>query len=119
MLLANEDDVETGTLKECVPLRRVRPLPALPKPKTWRPEVGEAVGAEHLDGWWGGRVLAHVKRGEELPDLRPAAVRMAEVQQLLQPPLAPADPSLTVGQLTEGRDGRQVPFFHSGPSFHS
>ena len=46
-------------------------------------------------------------------------VRMAEVQQLLQPPLAPADPSLTVGQLTEGRDGRQVPFFHSGPSFHT
>ena len=105
-LLANEDDVDASSLRERVPLRRVRPLPPRSR-KDWRPEVGEAIAAEHLDGWWGGRVLAVAKRGDVLPDLRAPAVKAAEVQQLLQPPLAPADPGLQIGQTAEGRDGRQ------------
>ena len=105
-LLANEEDVDAGSLRERVPVHRVRPLPPKTK-KDFRPEVGEVVSAEHLNGWWSGRVLAIAKRGEVLPDLRGAAVRAMEQQQLLQPPLNASEPSLSIGQTAEGRDGRQ------------
>ena len=106
-LLANEEDVDAGSHRERVPVHRVRPLPPKTTRKDFRPEVGEVVSAEHLNGWWSGRVLAIAKRGEVLSDLRGAAVRAMEQQQLLQPPLNASDPSLSVGQTAEGRDGRQ------------